>query len=212
MYLAQATRPDIAYATNYLSQFNNCFDEPHWNRAKRVLRYLSGTKTAGITYTACGQPVVGYTDESLNEDSTGRSRSRYVFTLSQGAVSWKSTRQQVVALSTCEAEYLALKECMKEGKWLKMFLGELALQRYFGGEMQLFCDNQSAIKLAENPVYHQRAKHIQLKYLYARNEIESKQFSLSFIPTDVMIADSLTKPVLRAKNAFCAQGFGLHVT
>lgn len=210
MYLAQATRPDIAFATNYLSQFNNCHDETHWKMAKRVLRYLSGTRTTGITYSACGLPVTGYTDASFNEDATGRSRSAYAFTLSKGAVSWKSTRQQVVALSTCEAEYLALTECLKEGKWFKMFLGELGLQKYGDRELQIYCDNQSAIKLIENPVHHQRTKHVHLKYLYARNEIENKEFRVSFISTERMIADALTKPVPHAKNILCSRGLGLH--
>lgn len=208
-YLAQATRPDIAFATNYLSQFNNNFNESHWQMAKRVLRYLSGTKDVGITYSACGSQIVGYTDASWNEDESGRSRSGYVYTLSKGAISWKSTRQQPLALSTCEAEYLALTEGIKEGKWLKMFVNELGFHKYCTGEVQLHCDNQSAIRLIENPVHHQRSKHIHIKYLYARNEIEKKEFKVSFLPTEIMLADSLTKPVSTDKNLLCARGFGL---
>ncbi|XP_064479261.1 uncharacterized protein LOC135392483 [Ornithodoros turicata] len=114
MYMVQGTRPDIAFATHYLSEFNTSFTSTHWQMAKRVLRYLQGTKDVGITYTACAEPVVGYCDASWNESGKGKSRTAYVFTVSKGAISRKSTKQQVVALSTCEAEYIAITEAIKK--------------------------------------------------------------------------------------------------
>ncbi|XP_064464348.1 uncharacterized protein LOC135375604 [Ornithodoros turicata] len=121
MYLVQGTRTDTAFATSHLSHFNSSHTQNHWRMAKRILRYLKGTRDVGITYAACQERISGYTDASFNENGTGRSRSAYVYTLSQGAVSWRSTRQQLVALSTCEAEYIALVEALKEGKWFKTF-------------------------------------------------------------------------------------------
>lgn len=209
MYLVQGTRPDIAFATSYLSQFNLHHTYHHWKLAKRVLRYLKGTRDIGITYTACSEPIVGYSDASWNEFGTGKSRSAYVFTMSKGAISWCSTRQRQVSLSTCEAEYIALVDAMKEGKWLKTFTHELGCYDFGTDTMEIKCDNQSAIRIAENPIFHQRTKHIELRYLFARNEIENNQFKVNFLRTDEMVADSLTKPVSSAKNSFCAHGCGL---
>lgn len=208
MYLVQGTRPDLAFATSFLSQFNQNPTETHWKMAKRVLRYIKGTQNVGITYTTCQEPIIGYCDASWNECSTGRSRSGYVYTMSRGAISWKSARQQLVALSTCEAEYVSMAESLKEGKWIKTFMGELDFGSYGTGCLEVRCDNQSAIKIAENPTFHQRTKHIGLKYLFARNEIENRNFTLTFLPTEEMIADVLTKPVTNAKNIVCAKGFG----
>lgn len=209
MYLVQGTRPDIAFATHHLSQFNACFTSRHWKMAKRVLRYLQGTKEVGITYRACGDPIIGYSDASWNEFGKGHSRGAYVFTLSKGAITWKSTKQQLIALSTCEAEFIAITETIKEGKWLKMFFEELGLKKYGTENLEIKSDNQSAIKLLQNPVQHQRTKHIDLKYLFARHEVESGNFTITYLRTEEMVADSLTKPVSSPKNITCAQGCGL---
>ncbi|XP_064464458.1 uncharacterized protein LOC135375730 [Ornithodoros turicata] len=183
MYLVQGTRPDIAFATHYLSEFNHCFTSTHWQMAKRVLRYLQGTKEVGITYTACAEPVVGYCDASWNESGKGKSRSAYVFTMSKGAISWKSTKQQLVALSTCEAEYIAITEAIKEGKWVKTLFKELGFCKYGTESLEIKSDNQAAIRLIENPAQHQRSKHIALKYLFAI-DTKSKAVIFSF-PTYV---------------------------
>lgn len=209
MYLVQGTRPDIAFATHFLGQYNSCFTSVHWKMAKRVLRYLQGTRNTGITYTACGEPVIGHSDASWNEAGKGQSRSAFVFTLSQGAISWKSTKQQVVALSTCEAEYVAITETIKEGKWLQTFFQELEFENYGTAQLEIRSDNQSAIRLMENPVQHQRSKHISLKHLFARHEVEDGRFHITYLPTEKMIADSLTKPVNSTKNITCATGCGM---
>lgn len=210
MYLVQGTRPDLAFTVNHLSQFNSCYTSQHWKMAKRILRYLKGTRSACLTYKAKGEPLLGYSDASWNPDKAcGKSRSGYVFILSGAAISWKSTKQDIIALSTCEAEYVALCEAMKEGKWLRAFLNELGLQRFCDGPTELRCDNQSTIKLSGNPIQHQRSKHINLKYLFSRHEIENGNFKVSYTPTSEMVADSLTKPVPRDKNAFCANSCGL---
>lgn len=209
MYLVQGTRPDITFATNFLSQFTKSFSHEHWRMAKRILRYLKGTRDTALSFATRGQNIVGYADASWNEQGHGSSRSGYVFTFSGGAVSWRSCKQSLVALSTCEAEYVALAETIKEGKWVKMLLQELELEGYISGPMQLYSDSQSAIKLMENPVHHQRSKHIALKYLYARNELQNKEFQLQYIPTDEMIADILTKPAANMQHAACTAGFGL---
>lgn len=209
MYLVQGTRPDIAFVTHYLSQFNGCFTSRHWKMAKRVLRYLQGTKEVGITYQACGDPVAGYSDASWNEFGKGFSRGAYVFTMSKGAITWKSTKQQLIALSTCEAEFIAIAETIKEGRWLKMLFEELGFKEYGTENLVIRSDNQSAIKLLQNPVQHQRSKHIHLKYLFARHEVESGNFSVTYLSTEDMVADSLTKPVSNLKNVKCAAGCGL---
>lgn len=209
MYLVQGTRPDIAFAVNFLSQYNTSFSDKHWRMAKRILRYLKGTKDLGLTYAASSGKVLGYSDASLNEQGGGKSRSGYVFTLSGGAVSWRSCKQGLVALSSCEAEFVALAESMKEGKWIKAFLQELGLGKCSPSPFVLYSDSQSAIKLLENPIYHQRSKHIGLKYLYARNEVENGVFQVQFVPTDSMVADGLTKPLPHSLHTVCVAGCGL---
>lgn len=208
MYLVQGTRPDIAFAVNYLSQFSHQYTDKHWKLAKRVLRYLQGTREVGITYRQSDDPILGHTDASWNEFGTGKSRSAYVFTMCQAAISWKSTKQHLVALSTCEAEYISLAETMKEGRWFQTFFVELGFDNYGTVPLEVRCDNQSAIKIVENPIHHQRTKHIELKYLFARNEVEAKRFKVTYQRSEEMIADALTKPVPRWKIRVCAEGFG----
>ncbi|XP_064479186.1 uncharacterized protein LOC135392401 [Ornithodoros turicata] len=143
MYLVQGPRPDLAFVSHYLSQFNLNHTLSHWGMAKGVLRYLKGTRNIGTTYTACKEPITAYTDASWNECGTGRSRSGYVFTMSMGAISWRSTRQQLIALSTCEAEYIAFTEGLKEGKWIKTFMAELGFNSYGTQTLEVRCDNQN---------------------------------------------------------------------
>ena len=124
-YLATCTRPDISYAVSYLGQFNNCFGEPHWKAAKRILRYLKGTKDVGLVYRPDSKPLVGYVDSDWgNCHLDRRSHSGFIFLLSGCAVTWDSKKQKTVALSSCEAEYMALTKGAKAAVFLQRFLIE----------------------------------------------------------------------------------------
>jgi hypothetical protein len=125
-YLATTTRPDISFAVSCLKQFNNYYKEEHWKAAKRVLRYLKGTMGMGLTYGSNAEPIKGFVDADWGScPENRRSYSGFVFLLNGGPVSWDSKKQKTVALSTTEAEYMALSECVKEAIYLQRFLREL---------------------------------------------------------------------------------------
>lgn len=210
MYLAVCTRPDIAHAVSIMSQFCNCYEEIHWSAAKRILRYLKGTKNMGIVYSsdACSTEVQGYSDADHGGNIIDRkSYSGNVFTLSGGAISWQSTKQRSVAISTAEAEYMSLSEAAKEAIFLRRFLGEL-----MDGQVKaitVHTDSQSAMAIAQNPVHHQQTKHIDLRYHFVREALEKEIIKLKYLATNEMVADSMTKPVPKSKHEFCRKAMGV---
>jgi hypothetical protein len=213
MFAACVTRPDIMCAVGQLSQFFNNPSSKHLSAAKRVLRYLRGTPTLGITYRPPPMRLQGYSDADWAGDvDTRRSTTGYVVMLNNGAVAWKSRRQPTVALSTMESEYMALTEATKELKWIRTFLAELDnsnAESSGNSSTDLFSDNQSAIALAKNPVSHARAKHIDIRHHFIREAIDDKIIWLQYIPTTEMTADSLTKALGREKHEKCTARMGM---
>eukprot|EP00253_Pinus_taeda_P017565 PITA_17565 len=135
-----------------------------------------------------------------------RSTSGYVFTLADGAISWMSKLQNIVALSTTEAEYIAASHACKEAIWLKGLFGEFGRSQ---DNIKLFCDSQSAIHLAKNPAYHSKSKHIPIKYHFVRQVITERGLSLGKVYTKENCADMFTKPVLLEKLRWCLASLGL---
>jgi hypothetical protein len=127
-----------------------------------------------------------------------------------GAVSWSSKKQQIVALSSTEAEYVAQTHATKEGVWLKTFTEEVCGTR--GGAVHINCDNQGAIALAKDNKFHSRTKHIYLRYHYIRESVENKKISLSYIPTHDNVADIFTKALPRPKFQVFVELLGLKDT
>ena len=207
MFLAVNTRPDIAYATSYLSQFNTKHNKTHWEAAKRVLRYLKGTIDLSIIYRKTGAYLQGYTDADWANDITDRrSYTGFFFTLAGGPISWESKKQHTVALSSTEAEYMSLCSATKEAVFLRRFVSEV------GGNLDtvsLFCDSQSAINISRNPVHHARTKHIDTKYHFIREKLEDKTVSLCYLDTAHMPADALTKALGRTAHMRCLSDIGL---
>ena len=132
----------------------------------------------------------------------------YIFYLSGGAISWSSKHQATVALSSTEAEYMALIQATKEAIWLRSLLAELNYTQE--RPTTLFEDNQSAIALARNPVHHARSKHIDIQHHFVREKIESKEIEISYMATDEMIADVHTKPLARPKFAKLINEMGMY--
>ena len=196
MYLAVCTRPDLAMAVSSLSRYSQNPRMEHWDAAKRVLRYIKGTVGEGLAYSP-GEDVAvwGYSDASYGSDNeTKRGRSGFVFMSGGAAVSWGSKLQEVVALSSTEAEYMAISHAMQEGLYLTMLQTEMGIQKEEGGTL-LLVDNQSSIKLAKNPVFHKRSKHIAIRFHFIREKIDSGEMQLEFVRTLAMAADQLTKHV-----------------
>ena len=191
-YAANGTRPDIVYATNVCSQFSTNYGLPHFRALKRIIRYLRGTVSRGITYVATSVVrIVAYSDSDwgANVDNR-RSRTGYVILVSGGPVIWQTRSQKTVALSSCEAELYALCDCVKELLWLIHFLE--AMNIVFETPI-LFVDNQGAIALSKNPVNHQRSKHIDIKWFFIRDVLDRKQVNVEYVQSKQNFADKFTK-------------------
>jgi len=208
MYLAVSTRPDIAHAVNFLSQFNTCHEEKHWSAAKRILRYLRGTIDHGLNYSEKGEEIKGYADADWANDGTDRrSYTSYVFVSSGCPISWASRKQKTTALSSTEAEYMALCEAAKEAHYLRRFLGEIGIDEK--PKIQIMCDNNGARKLAENPVFHARTKHIDVRHHFVREALCQGIISIEHVGTTDMAADFLTKGVPGPKYRHCLELLGM---
>uniref|UniRef100_A0A2N9J6A9 Integrase catalytic domain-containing protein n=1 Tax=Fagus sylvatica TaxID=28930 RepID=A0A2N9J6A9_FAGSY len=197
------SQPDLAHAVSTVSRYMANPGREHWNAVKWIFRYLKGTAEHGILFSR--QPgtnsVVGYVDaDYAGEVDDRRSTTGYVFTLSGGPICWKSTLQSIVAMSTTEAEYMAVAEAAKEALWLKGLVKELGLNQ---GGVQMHCDSQSAIYLAKNQVYHARTKHIDVRFHKIRELIVTGDIVLEKVHTSENAADMLTKPVTTAKFKHC---------
>ena len=193
-YLA-STRPDITYGVGIISWFMEKPYQSHLQAAKRILRYVNGTRNHGILYSYTDNfSLVGYTDSDWAGDiETRKSTSGNAFFLGSGLISWSSKKQHVVALSTAEAEYIALSSAACQAIWLRRILSELMHEQI--GPTKILCDNKSAMALAKNPVFHGRSKHIDIKYHYIRDRVKDGEIELNFCRSEDQIADILTKPL-----------------
>lgn len=207
MYLIVATRPDIANAVTKLAQFCNSPRKIHWQAGKRVLRYLRASSDVKIAYRRTGENIVGYSDSDCGGCVVDRrSFSVYVYLLGGGAISWRSQKQKTPALSSTEAEDVSLSEAVKEAIYLRSLLSELKCEQF--ASVTLFVDNQGAICLAINPVFHARAKHIDIKFHFIRSAIVKEKINVKYISTNEMIADELTKALPITKLKKCMFGTG----
>jgi transposase InsO family protein len=197
MYLAIATRPDIAYAVGRLSSFLDCYRPEHWEAAIRVLRYLKGTRTHTLVLGGrTPLTLMGYSDSDYaNCLDTSRSVGGYCFTLGSGMTSWCSRKQPTVADSSCYAEYIALHDAAHEVIFLRQLLEGIKFLP--SGATQLLCDNDAASRLAEDHVWHSHTKHIRVKYHFTRELVDSGDLIVKRVGSKDNIADILTKPLSR---------------
>ena len=199
MYAAIGTRPDITFAVTALSQYLQDPGRAHWEQAKRVIRYLKGTRDLELKFGSSGG-VEGFTDASWGNDIDDRhSICGYVFTLNGGAISWSSKKQSVVALSSTEAEYIGITHAAKEATWIRHLLSELYSALILKYPITLYCDNKSAIELVKNATFHSRTKHIAIRYHYIREAYNDGTIILDHRGTDDMPADVFTKALDRIK-------------
>jgi hypothetical protein len=207
LYLSVCTRPDIAFGVGALAKYMAKPTTAHWSAAKGMLRYLKGTADFGITFGGGSSMVLGYSDADFAGDvDTRRSTTGYVFILNGGAISWSSRRQATVAASTTEAEYMAQAGAAKEALWLRKLLRDLGATV---DTVDILADNQSAIKLAKNPVTSARSKHIDVIYHFARERVARNEVRYEYISTNEMVADALTKAVPETKFVYCRDHMGV---
>jgi hypothetical protein len=200
MYLSTATRPDIAYAVGALARHMNNPCEHHAIAVKRVLRYLAGTQSLGLTFTGNRKDVntlVGYSDADFAEDKdTRKSTSGICFILNGAAVSWTSKRQPTVASSTAEAEYTALFSATQDSVFLSQLLKDIGVDVL---PITLREDNQPAIHIATNPVTSRHSKHFDVRLHYTREKLQDGLINIVYCETADMVADMLTKALDRVK-------------
>lgn len=209
LYLAQGTRPDIAFAVNNVSRFNNSHTQIHWTAVKRIFRYIKGTINFKLCFSRDGSGNMDcYSDSDWASDpDKRRSCTGHLIRMSNGAITWASKRQSTVALSSTEAEYMAISSALCDVIWVKQMGDELDSD--FQRNIPLYCDNQSTLKLATSDAFRPRTKHIDIRYHHIREKVHSGLLNLKFVGTEENIADALTKAVTKEKHEYCAKGMGL---
>jgi hypothetical protein len=216
MYAMISTRPDIAYAVGVVSQFLANPGPTHWTAVKRIMRYLQGTLDYCLIYNGRSNvedlkqsiSPIGYTDSDwAGETDNRKSTAGYTFLINETTISWSSKRQNTVALSSAEAEYLGCTQAVKEALWLKHFFNDINEPQTL--PILIHCDNQSAIALTENPKFHARTKHIEIRHHFIREHVEKSEVKIQYCPTEKMVADVLTKALPKAKHVWCTYNFGI---
>lgn len=194
------TRPDIAYVVGVVSRFMEAPTVKHHQAVKHILRYVKGTVNHGLVYVRSEdkKTIVGYTDSDLAGDVVDRrSTGGMCFYLNGSLISWASQKQRVIALSSCEAEYMAATTAACQSIWLRGLLREISAQEI--GAVVLHVDNKSAIELMKNPVLHGRSKHIDVRFHFIRECIERGELIINYVGTQEQRADILTKALGRVK-------------
>jgi hypothetical protein len=199
LYITLGTRLDIAFPTIRLARYASNPSKEHFTAIKRVLRYLKTTIDYGITYYSNSTSyITGYTDSDFAGDiATAKSTSGYIFTIAGGPFMWRSKLQSIIAQSTTEAEYIALNLASKEAIYIRALAKELGY--YSQAKFPIYIDNKSAIDLSENPVFHERTKHINVKFHYIRDLINKGIIDLIYINTEEQKADGFTKALDKVK-------------
>lgn len=198
MYAQVCTRPDISFAVGMLGRYQSNPGIDHWKAAKKVLRYLQGTKKHMLTFRHTDNlEVVGYTDSDFGGCvDTRKSTFGYVFVLAGGTISWKSAKQTIIASSTMEAEFVACFEATVQALWLRNFISGLRVMDSIARPLKIYCDNSAAVFFSKNDRYSKGIKHMEMKYLSVKEEIREKRVSIEHINTSANIADPLTKALL----------------
>lgn len=211
MYLGIASRPDIVHSVTKLAQFNIDPHREHMNAAKHLLRYLNNTINFKLTFRKTGLRLKAYADADWASGSDDRrSFTGFAFFLAGAAITWESRKQQTVALSSTEAEYMALSSASKEAVYLRRFIQELGFPELVDAPTELNGDNLSALQLVKNPVYHSRTKHIDVRVHFIREIFGKHSIDLKYVPTNDMIADILTKNLNKSKHSDLSQKLGLY--
>ena len=213
-YLSQQTRPDLLCSINIIAQYQAKLHECHISALNRVYEYLRKTYDYGLYYSKVNDNQVilfdsvsedkhtqlpsalaplGYADASYANEEGRKSRSGYMFMVFGCVISWFSKKQATVSLSSTEAEFIALTEAIKESLWLRQLISEMGF--IIEESTIINQDNQSTIAIALDPINHGRVKHMDIKMYFIREHLKNKEIKLIYCPTELMIADILTKPL-----------------
>lgn len=192
IYLSH-TRPDIAYAVGVVSKFMHKPQASHMEAVWRIIKYLKGTVGHGVLFKSHGHlKVQAYTDADWAGDKGDRRSTSGYFTLVGGnLVTWRSKKQKVVALSSAEAEFRGVARGLAEVLWIRKLLTEIGFSQ--NKATKIMCDNKAAIQISENPVQHDRTKHVEVDRHFIKEKLEAKIIELPFVQSEDQLADILTK-------------------
>nr|GEU89303.1 hypothetical protein [Tanacetum cinerariifolium] len=182
MYVMPCTRPNVSFALSTVSRHQQNPGEGHWTAVKNILRYLRNNKDRFLVY--------------------GGEREF------RGAVTWKSSKQNTVADSTCESEYIAACEASKEAIWMKDFIGNLGVVPIVQDPIEIFCDNESTVALTKKPKDHGKSKLIERKYHFVRSKVEEEHVIVKYIRSEDNLADPFTKALAKMFNAWIMRIIG----
>lgn len=200
LYLTTHSRPDIAASVSILSQKVSKPNQTDMTEVKRIIKYLKGTQSLKLRLSndLCDQNLIAYSDANWAEDkSTRRSNSGYLCSINGGSVSWCCRRQDIIALSSTEAEYVALTETCKDVIWLKRLLKFFDLT--FTEPITILTDSQSCMKMIVNDKFSNRTKHIDTKFHFTKELVSKGEIKLKYIETENNAADLFTKPLASIK-------------
>ncbi|GKA17144.1 retrotransposon protein, putative, ty1-copia subclass, partial [Tanacetum coccineum] len=205
--------PDVAFAQNLTSRFQQNPGELHWTAVKNILKYLRNTKDMFLVYG--GNPstelrVECYCDAGFETDRDDtKSQTGYVFVLNGGAVDWKSSKQSTTAMSATESEYIAASEAAMEAVWIRKFISGLGIVPTINEPLNMYCDNSAAVHYANEPGIQRGARHYHRRYHYVRECVELGEIRILKVHTDNNLADPFTKALSNRKLTQHARGMGL---
>jgi hypothetical protein len=193
-WLAVGTRPDISFVVGKLGQHLSDPKKAHLRASKRILRYLGGTVNLKLTFKKSRDlDIKGYFDaDYANDPETRKSVSGHCFLINETAVHWSSKKQRTVSKSTAEAEYISGGNATQEAIWIRRFINKIYGQEQISS-IQLLGDNQKSLELANKTQSQNRTKHIDVQHHFVQGIIERGKVSMSWVPTDSMLADGFTK-------------------
>ena len=224
IYITLFTRPDLTYPINFLARFMSNPHKDHFRALDKVWSYLIRTKDYSLNLdqssTIANNKInlISYVDADWGGDPVSRkSTTGFINLLGASTnstnfpISWNSKLQKTVALSSCEAEYMAYKEAFKENMYINSLIKELSLfmKELFDNTKDIYTDSLSAIELAKNPLYHARTKHVDIRYHFIREKVNSKEINLVYCPTNQLLADGLTKAITISQWTEFIIGLGL---
>ena len=210
MYLTNCTRPDLAHSVNVLSRYTSNPGHNHWKGITRVLNYVRQTQSYGLNFGRYPAVLEGYSDANWISDSkNSKSTSGYVFTLGGAAVSWKSSKQTLLARSTMESEFIALDKAAEEAEWLRNFLEDVPMWEKPVPAICVHCDSQSAIARALNSMYNGKSRHIRRRHKTIRQLLSNGIISIDYIKSGDNLADPFTKGLSREQVVRSSRGMGL---
>ena len=203
------TRPDLAYVVHILAQFMHSPCSDHWDAALRVVRYLNGSPGQGLLLSSkCDLSLSAWCDSNWAScPLTRRSITGWLVFLGCSPISWKTKKQHTVSRSSAEAEYRSMAAATSELKWLKGLLLSLGIAH--PRAMSLFCDSKSALHIAQNPVFHERTKHIEVDCHYVRDAIQAGLIGTSHVSTSEQLADIFTKALGKRQFTYLLGKLGI---